>query len=225
MKKVLSVVMVVAMMASLSACGSGSKFSKHQKKNIKAAEDVCGASEASAKEKKKLIKDKDDDSMYEDGLYFSFDADDMESFSEEDKNFEGTDVDYSSVSKMFAFRKLVMEDQSSMYSIIYEFTDKDSAEEIYDALTSRYQKTEKQLKKAAKEEDIEYASEDNDTEYSLIAVNNDREETVSAYCKIDGKVVVMVIYNGTADVDLLDEYYEFMNECGYTDMEELLEEA
>ena len=38
MKKVLSVVMVFAMMASLAACGSGSKFKKHQNKNIKAAE-------------------------------------------------------------------------------------------------------------------------------------------------------------------------------------------
>ncbi len=224
MKKFLSVVMVVAMMASLSACGSGSKYSKYQKKAIKAAEDVCGASEGSSKQKKKMIKNTDDSSMYEDGIYFIFDADDMETFADKARSFE-VDLDYSSVSKMFVFTKQVSADNSSIYCTIFEFTDKDSAEEIYDALTGERQKTEKQIKKAAKQEDIEYASNETDTEYSLIAVDYDQDALFSGYNKIDGKVFVAIGYEGAADADLLDEYYEFMNECGYTDMEELLEEA
>ena len=63
------------------------------------------------------------------------------------------------------------------------------------------------------------------TEYSLIAINNDEEEVMSAYAKLDGKVIVIVAYEGSDDSDLLDEYYEYMNVAGYTDMEELLEEA
>lgn len=225
MKKVLSVVMVVAMMASLSACGSGSKFSKHQKKNIKAAEEACDASEGSSKQKKKFTKNQTDSDFYEDGIYFVFDDDELEDVVENENTFEGTDVEPDQVTNLFVFRKTCNDEDSALFTIIYELDTKDAAEEMYDAAASSFKKSEKQMKKAAKEADIEYNVEDNDTEYSLIAINNDKEEAMSAYAKIEGKVVIMVVYDGASDSDLLDEYYEYMNVAGYTDMEELLEEA
>ena len=113
----------------------------------------------------------------------------------------------------------------TLYSIVMELDTKDAAEEVFESFTGRYTKTEKSLKKAAKQADIEYAVDGSDTEYSLIAINNDEEEVMSAYTKLDGKVIVMVAYEGSDDSDLLDEYYEYMSVAGYTDMEALLEEA
>lgn len=225
MKKVLSVVMVVAMMASLSACGSGSKFSKHQKKNIKAAEEACDASEGSSKQKKKFVKNSTDKDFYEDGVYFTFEPDELEDVAESGNTFEGTDVESDQLTNMFVFRKTINDEDSAVYSIVMELDTKDAAEEVFESVTGRYTKTEKSLKKAAKQGDIEYAVDGSDTEYSLIAINNDEEEVMSAYAKLDGKVIVIVAYEGSDDSDLLDEYYEYMNVAGYTDMEELLEEA
>ena len=225
MKKVLSVVMVFAVMASLTACGSGSKFKTHQKKNIKAAEEACDASEGSSKQKKKFFKNQTDADFYEDGIYFVFETDELEDVVETGSMFEGTDVDSDQLTNVFIFRKDCNDEDTNFFSIIYELDSKDAAEEIYDVSTEKFKKTEKQLKKAAKESDIEYAADGSDTEYSLIAINNDREEAMSVYAKLDGKVVIMVCYDGASDSDLLDEFYEYMSIAGYTDMEELLEDA
>ena len=57
MKKLISAVMVTAMMLSMSGCflKKGNQYAKEKKKVFDAAEKVCGASELSEDEKEELL--------------------------------------------------------------------------------------------------------------------------------------------------------------------------
>ena len=43
------------------------------------------------------------------------------------------------------------------------------------------------------------------------------------FFEVNGTTVTMIEYEGNEDTDLLEEYYDFMREIGYTDMEALLD--
>ena len=44
----------------------------------------------------------------------------------------------------------------------------------------------------------------------------------AGYLHIDGKIVTVVQFTGAEDGDLLEEFYDFMREADYEDMEVLL---
>ena len=63
----------------------------------------------------------------------------------------------------------------------------------------------------------------NDDEDDRFAYIVQMEGYVDAgYLHIDGKIVTVVQFTGTEDGDLVEEFYDFMREADYEDMEVLL---
>ncbi|MBO4687529.1 MAG: hypothetical protein J5636_03375, partial [Clostridiales bacterium] len=218
MKKKLAAVMAVVMIVGLSGCSilGGSKFKKTSDKIVKAAESACDAQEADKKQKKKLLKFDPTDEVFEEGAYLKLSSDDLEDI---DFSMGDAELDPDDIKNATLFAK--NEDGSMLVAVVIEAGDEGTAEDLYDAfMESTEDMDEKSLKKLAKNADLEYGIDDeDDNKYVMMMVYEDYGMASGMYYQRDGKVITAVIYSGSPEADLLEEFYAFMNDAKLTDME------
>ena len=219
MKKLISCALVLSMAFSLAGCGSKGGYASTEKKVISAAEDCLGAEEANKKMKKKIMSDnfQPTDAAFEDGTYVTLTSEDMEDMNFGKSGLEAEDM----INTLLAIKS---EDNSYIMAYIVEGSDKDAAADIYDYFLDQFGTTEKQIKKDAKKHNAEYGFEEDDNKLSIIMVSEDSDKAKSVCIKLDGKVVSLCLYEGSYDIDLIDEYFEFSPKAGFDDMQALLEE-
>ncbi len=224
MKKKLAAAMAVVMIVGLSGCSllGGSKFKKTSDKLVKAAEKVCDAQEADKKQKKAIVKGDftPTDDMFEDGCYLKFAKDDLEDFSFEmgDAEIEGEDIKNATV-------VIKSEDSKSGFmALVLEAADEDVAEDLFDGFMEMTEDMdEKSLKSAAKNSDLQYGIDDeDDNKYALAVYSEDYNMASDMLIQRDGKIVIVAMYSGAPDADLLEEFVDFMNEGKFQDFDELL---
>lgn len=221
MKKTLAILLAAGMFAASAGCSllGGSKYKKESKKMIKAAEEACSAQEANKKQMKKLpdATMNRNDSGFEKGIYASMDQETFEKYKSDNNKYEdGTVLNIS------FFFKFVGED--TMMAKVIEFANEDLVWNDFDGILGIINKgalTDYE----AYYEDFVYFLEINDDSLEMMYDNGDDGKASGVYAKVDGNVIVMVSYSGSNRSDLLDEFYEFMDEAGYPDYEEKLDDA
>ncbi|HBZ77834.1 MAG TPA: hypothetical protein DEO39_03920 [Clostridiales bacterium] len=218
MKKFLSVALVLSLALSLAACKSGSKYKKADKKMISAAENCFDAAEMTTKQKRNAIKKnlRVADTTFGDGAYLHLTSDDLEDMDYEEDKFNSDEI---KVSNMTMFAK-VDGDVDQVYATIAEMKNEEFAQDLYDYYYE-LQDLDKVKKKVRQADEAEIGyNDDEDDRFAYIV---QMEGYVDAgYLHIDGKIVTVVQFTGTEDGDLVEEFYDFMREADYEDMEVLL---
>ncbi|MBR3031504.1 MAG: hypothetical protein IKH92_00615 [Clostridiales bacterium] len=216
MKKLLSCALVLTMLFSMAGCAKKGGYKSSEKKMISALEAVFDAEEMSAKTKKKVKKSrmKDFEEYFDGSSYVIFNEEDFEDI---DADEDDMGMDPENMKNMLMFRKF--EGESSFASLLIETTDKDAAEECFEYVTKSMNL--KTLKKQLKKAKADYGIEEDDNKIALIYVSNSK--VMGLFFEVNGTTVTMIEYEGNEDTDLLEEYYDFMREIGYTDMEALLD--
>ncbi len=103
---------------------------------------------------------------------------------------------------------------------IVEMKDEESAQSLYEYYyESQNLDKIKKMVRQADEAEIGY-NDDEDDKFSYIILIEGN--IGAAYLRVDGKVVTVVQFTGTEDGDLVEEFYDFMREADYEDMEVLL---
>ncbi len=218
MKKVLSVALVLSMACSLAGCKSESKYKKAEKKMIHAAENCFDAAEMTAKQKRNAIKKnlRVADTTFGDGAYLRLTADDLEDFDYVEKMFRSDEIKLCNLT-MFA---KVEGEAEQVSATIVEMKDEESAQSLYEYYyESQNLDKIKKMVRQADEAEIGY-NDDEDDKFSYIILIEGN--IGAAYLRVDGKVVTVVQFTGTEDGDLVEEFYDFMREADYEDMEVLL---
>ena len=123
------------------------------------------------------------------------------------------------VSNMTMFAK-VDGDVDQVYATIVEMKNEEFAQDLYDYYYE-LQDLDKVKKKVRQADEAEIGyNDDEDDRFAYIV---QMEGYVGAgYLHIDGKIVTVVQFTGAEDGDLLEEFYDFMREADYEDMEVLL---
>lgn len=208
------------MAVGLCGCSSKNTFKKNQQKVIKALEKTCDAEEMSEKTKKKLLKNGISDSkdLFEDGVYVSLTGEEAEKtgLNVYDMNLEAEDV-----KNMFIYAKPSGHDSFAVWVI--ETQDKELAQDCFDAYCERMnlKSLKKQMKKTSKAGDIMFGIEEDDNNVAFITFDRSNGILTATNFFVEDNVFVQIECTGT-DEDLYDEFFDFMREAEFTDMEELL---
>ncbi|MCR5274965.1 MAG: DUF4358 domain-containing protein [Clostridiales bacterium] len=228
MKKLVSCALVLTMVLSLAGCSKSSGFGSIKKKTVSALEKTCDAEEASEKTKKKLIKNNMEtaDNLLSDGKYVVLTAEDLEDIDVDDDVEDEFDFNMEDCKNILFYIK--EEGNEQMHVAVVEMNDKETAQDYFDTLEDglRIKQMKKELKNA--KADYGIVSEDDlvAVMYQMASERGGRRQTSGCYLNIKGNVVTMTQYVGSGkDDDILDEYYAFMNEAGFYDMEALMEDS
>ena len=216
MKK-LSVLVAVIMTVTMAGCSLfESKYKKAEKKMIDAAVNSCDAAEMTAKQKKNVIKKNlvVGNTTFGDGAYVCLSSDDLEDVEIKDD----TPIDSETVKHMVMFAKT--SEKEIISSLVIEFSDKETASDFYDYYLEMidFKSVKKQLRNAD-EAVVGVDDEDEDRFAYIVSMNG---VTKAEYIRIDGRIVTASSFYGEDESDFLEEYYDFMREAGYTDMDVLL---
>lgn len=218
MKKVVVAILAVAMMISMTGCGD-SKYKKTSKKAIKAAESALDAEEASKKQKKAMRNgdSSPSDEIFENACFCEFSED------------ETSDIDLNGALDEGDVKNLTMIAKSSegsyIYVYVFETSDKDAASDAFDTLCEEFddQFNKKYLKGLAAGSDLEYGLEnDEDDERRLIMSSEESNNYFAIYYKIEGTVITLACLADRTGSGLVDEYFDFMDEAGFPDLQEML---
>lgn len=218
MKKVVVAILAVAMMISMTGCGD-SKYKKTSKKVIKAAESALDAEEASKKQKKAIQNDASNpsDEIFENACFCEFSEDDTSDFDLNGSLDEGDVKNLTVIAKS--------SEGSYIYVYVFETSDKDAASDAFDALCEEFdeQFNKKYFKGLAAGSDLEYGLEnDEDDERRLIMSSEESNVYFAIYYKLEGTVITMACLADRNGSDLVDEYFDFMDEAGFPDLQEML---
>lgn len=216
-KQIISFTIVFSVFLSGCSLG-GSKFKKAEKKMVEAAEKCCDAAEMTTKQKRNAIKKslRVADTTFGDGAYVRLTPDDLEDMPYVDEMFGSRKIKNKN---MTMFGKVDGE-IDELYAMVIETEDEDFAQSLYDTYyESLGLDSMRKMIREAHEAEIGYNDEEDDRYSCIVSV----EGHISAsYLRIDGKIVTFVHFAGAEDGDLIDEFYEFMREADYEDMEVLL---
>lgn len=218
MKKWMATLLAMMMVLSVTGCGNKSKFSSASKRLIKAAENVCGASEASSKKEVKAFTADEIDVynvIFSDGLYYTFEADELEKLASDE-------IDGEKLKSAMMFFK--SEGRSAIGCYVIEYTEKDDAEKFFKKVRKSYKNADDEMEeKSEYYDDYSYGFLYEDSEVAVAEVIGEENRSYFEYFKLEGNVVSYVAYMGLSDTDIVDEYYELMNEGNYCDLEELMD--
>ncbi len=143
-------------------------------------------------------------------------ADDLEDFDYVEKMFRSDEIKLCNLT-MFA---KVEGEAEQVSATIVEMKDEESAQSLYEYYyESQNLDKIKKMVRQADEAEIGY-NDDEDDKFSYIILIEGN--IGAAYLRVDGKVVTVVQFTGTEDGDLVEEFYDFMREADYEDMEVLL---
>jgi hypothetical protein len=218
-KRIAALALAVMMTVGAAGCSSsGKKFKKAEEKLIAAAENCCDAAVMGKALRKKYTKRnlKLSGSTDGEGLYATYNSDDLENIEFDERDYG--ELDSEDVKNITVFLK---SDSSNMITArVLELKNKDAAQELFDYYKDMID-LDSQKHKWKRSSDGEFATdEDKDDTLAFIAL-------VDGYCKsgyfhVDGNLLTAVSFTGYPENDLLEEYYDFMREAEYTDMEALL---
>ena len=206
------------MALSLAGCTSGSKFKKAEKKMIEAAENCFDAAEMTAKQKRNAIKKnlRISDTTFGDGAYVRLSPDDLEDMDYVEQLFNSIEIKNKN---MTMFAKVDGETEQVSATLI-ETKDEESAQSLYDYYYETLDLNRiKKMVRQAQEAEIGY-NDDEDDRFSYIVLIEGN--IGAAYLRVEGKIITVVQFVGTEDGDLIEEFYDFMREADYEDMEVLL---
>ena len=220
MKKMIACGMTIILTVSMTGCSlGGNKYKKASEKMIAAAENCCDAEEMSKSQKKKIIKNDLMTNITKAGesVYVTLGQDDLDKMDDDEdgafsiENFKNVTIFMRNDEKL----------QGAITSMVFEMVDKDVAEELFDYyVDSMRLKERKKEWKHASEGEFAIDDESDDTVAFIASVDN---YCMSGYIHIDGKIVTVCSFSGDPETDVLEEYYDFMREAGFRDMEALLE--
>ncbi|MBR5059013.1 MAG: hypothetical protein IKX04_10705 [Clostridiales bacterium] len=229
MKKLISAVMVTAMMLCMSGCflKKGNQYAYEKKKVFNAAEKVCGASELSEDEKEELLEMTDtidslakyDPEALSEGFCVELNKDDLENLTnadelKEESSLSEMDVDPEQLDNMYTFIKKV--DDDMVFSVVMDFEDKDTCEKVFDGVKSTFKKTVTVIQVAgAKEGGIKADSANGKKDYTFVVLQVEENKLMAVYVQYAGDTITMTTYSGAPDTDLLDEFCEFQDEAGF----------
>lgn len=112
--------------------------------------------------------------------------------------------------------------QQMAFAFVIECKDEAKAKDLYDFFDeSVFTITEEDFEEYA--DLVQYGfAYDLENEKAAIYQTKDNYEAAGEYLRIDGNQVILTAYMGTAEDSMLTEYYAFMRQVGYMDMEALL---
>lgn len=239
MKKLISAVMVTAMMLCMSGCflAKGNQYAKEKKKVFEAAEKVCGASELSEDEKADLLERADsvenlseyDPEALSEGICVELTHDDLESMEnaseiKDESSFSEMDLDADQMDNMYAFCKRT-DDGAMILTAVLDFKDKKTCEASYKAEEKTLKQTATLVQVAgAKQGGVKANSEKGDKDYSFVVLQEETNELMAVYIQYAGDTITMATYTGTPDSDLFEEFCDFNDEAGFGAIAEMVED-
>ncbi|MBP5415968.1 MAG: hypothetical protein J6Y58_00420 [Clostridiales bacterium] len=190
-------------------------MSRAEQRIIDAAEKCCGAEEMTSKEKKYFINGHLISGVdLKEGKYVFLDNSDVEKSRFE--NYDNFEYDTETIRNMFVFKK---ENGGNLLNVtVYECTNTGHAQSLFDYLSDSAKETY-ELYKKERGKSVGY-DEDSD-EYEFFV--QEKEYEYGGFVKIKGAVVTSFTFSGERRSDELDEFYDFMSEAGFPDMEDLLD--
>lgn len=220
MKRILAAAMAVMMLFGATACNLTNKEFKKITDNVtSAAKEVWDASKASSAQKKafKSANFTSNPAIFSEAAYYTCEKKDVKV-----SNLDSSSIKKGEFTDIYFFCKT--EDDSLCMAQVTALKSEKLAQSYYEELVDELGEgvTEENLEKEKEIYDIEYCFEDTDNEFICTEVLESAGVAISVYLKCDGKNVIAIVYNGVSG-DFLDEYYDFVDKCGYADLESMVE--
>lgn len=226
-KSVMLGTLCAAMAFSFCGCfGTGSSKAKMSEEfkelsdNAKSVtKKVCKAKLADEKGLKTIKKDSDMDDIhgqFDDPLYYQFSRG-----SVKDIKMDSDVVDGDDLQNVFMFRATDGDDAMIVMDI-YEINDEDLAKDYYDELLESWSLESIGIDAPGHYDILDAGQKDTKKTHSAIIASEYRDATQAVYIEVKESTVIIFIYMGTYDSDLLQDYYDICNKMDMDDMEEVL---